>query len=182
MRAIEAAAQWRFVAASLLGGMAGAALLLVTPNATFRAIVPWLLLAATAIFALAPLILRQRRRGKTAGITATMIGVLVVSVYGSYFNGGLGILLLALFGLLGFSNLYTMNGLKNLLSATLTTVAVVIYALGGAVHWPSALLMMLAATAGSYAGARLGRRVPTLCLRVGIVATGLIMAFLFFRN
>jgi uncharacterized membrane protein YfcA len=162
--------------------MAGAALLLVTPNATFRAIVPWLLLAATAIFAFSPFVLRQLRREERAGVAATMIGVLAISVYGGYFNGGLGILLLALFGLLGFSNLHTMNGLKNLLSATLTTVAVVIYTLGGAVHWPSALLMMLTATVGGYAGARLGRRVPTLCLRVGIVATGLIMAFLLFRS
>jgi len=182
MRAIKAAALWRIVAASLLGGMAGAALLLVTPNPTFRAIVPWLVLAATAVFALAPPLLRRLRREKRAGIAATMIGVLVVSVYGGYFNGGLGILLLALFGLLGFSNLYTMNGLKNLLSATLTAVAVVLYTLGSAVHWPSALLMMLAATAGSYTGARLGKRVPALCLRAGIVATGLIMAFLFFRS
>src|SRR5262245_13752606 len=182
MRTIEAAALWRIVAASLLGGMAGATLLLVTPNPTFRAIVPWLVLAATAIFALAPPMLRRLRREKRAGIAATMVGVLAVSVYGGYFNGGLGILLLALFGLLGFSNLYTMNGLKNLLSGTLTTVAVVIYALGGAVHWPSALPMMLAATAGGYAGARLGRQTPTLCLRVGIIATGLIMALLFFHS
>ncbi len=181
MRAIAAVALWRIVATSLLGGIVGAALLLVTPNATFRAIVPWLLLTATAIFALAPLVIGQLQRGETAGGMATMIGVLAVSVYGGYFNGGLGILLLALFGLLGFSNLHTMNGLKNLLSATLTTVAVVIYALGGAVHWPSALLMMLAATVGGYAGARLARRAPALCLRVGIVATGLVMAFLFFR-
>src|SRR5215831_2637015 len=182
IRIIEVAALWRIVATSLLGGIAGAALLLVTPNATFRAIVPWFLLVATAIFAFTPVLLKQLRREKRAGIAATMISVLAVSVYGGYFNGGLGILLLALFGLLGFSNLYTMNGLKNLLSVTLTTVAVVIYALGGAVHWPSALLMMLAATAGSYAGAHLGRRVPALCLRAGIVATGLTMAFLFFRS
>ena len=105
MRAIEAPVLWHMVAASLLGGMAGAALLLVTPNDTFRAIVPWLLVAATALFALTPRIVGQRRQGDMAGVTATMTGVLAVSVYGSYFNGGLGILLLALFGLLGFSNL-----------------------------------------------------------------------------
>src|SRR5262245_7041185 len=139
MRAIAAVALWRIVVTSLLGGIVGAALLLVTPNPTFRAIVPWLLLTATAIFALAPLVIGQLHGGETAGSVATMIGVLAVSVYGGYFNGGIGILLLALFGLLGFSNLHTMNGLKNLLSATLTTVAVVIDALGGAVHWPSAL-------------------------------------------
>jgi hypothetical protein len=182
MRTIEATALWRMVAASLIGGIVGATLLLGTPNPIFRAIIPWVLLVATALFAFAPLVVGQLRRGKMAGVATTMIGILTISVYGSYFSGGLGILLLALFGLVGFSNLHTMNGLKNLLSATLTTVAVALYALGGAVQWPRALLMMLAATAGGYAGARLGRRVPALWLRACIVAVGLIMAFLFLRD
>src|SRR5262249_52701863 len=97
MRAIEAAALWRMVAASLLGGIVGATLLLGTPNPTFRAIIPWVLLAATALFAFAPFVVGQLQQGERAGVATTMTGILTISVYGSYFSGGLGILLLALF-------------------------------------------------------------------------------------
>ena len=167
------------VALSLAGGAAGAALLLVTPEATFRRVVPWLLLAATALFAFGPW-LRQRLAGGAPSRFKAVAGLLAVAVYGGYFNGGLGILLLALFGLLGQTNLHAMNGLKNGVSALLTAIAVAIYAAGGVVQWPQALMMMLAATAGGYGGARVARRIPAQWLRGGIVATGLVMAGLFF--
>ena len=108
--------------------------------------------------------------------------MLVVAVYGGYFNGGLGILLLALFGLLGQTNLHAMNGMKNLVSALLTAIAVAIYAMGGLVQWEQALVMMVAATLGGYSGARVARKIPPNWLRWGIVATGLIMAALFFAR
>ena len=164
---------------SLIGGSAGAALLLVTPDATFRRVVPWLLLAATALFAFGPQLRRMLAGGKPSTAKAT-VGVLAVAAYGGYFNGGLGILLLALFGLLGQTNLNAMNGLKNWVSALLTAIAVLIYAAGGVVLWQQALMMMVAATAGGYGGARVARKLPANVLRWGIVATGLVMAALFF--
>ncbi|EJE54399.1 putative permease [Acidovorax sp. CF316] len=167
------------VALSLAGGAAGAALLLVTPEATFRRVVPWLLLAATALFAFGPW-LRQRLAGGAPSTPKAVAGVLAVAAYGGYFNGGLGILLLALFGLLGQTSLHAMNGLKNWVSALLTAIAVAIYAAGGMVLWPQALVMMLAATAGGYGGARVARHIPAQWLRGGIVATGLVMAGVFF--
>lgn len=167
------------VGLSLAGGAAGAALLLVTPEATFRRVVPWLLLAATALFAFGPW-LRQRLAGGAPSPFKAVAGLLAVAVYGGYFNGGLGILLLALFSLLGQTNLHAMNGLKNWVSALLTAIAVAIYAAGGVVQWPQALMMMLAATAGGYGGARVARHIPAQWLRCGIVATGLVMAGLFF--
>ncbi|MBS0607969.1 MAG: sulfite exporter TauE/SafE family protein [Comamonadaceae bacterium] len=169
------------VVLSLIGGAAGAALLLVTPDAVFRKVVPWLLLAATALFACGPQ-LRQwagsGRHGASPGKAG--LGMLAVAGYGGYFNGGLGILLLALFGLLGQTRLNAMNGMKNLVSALLTAISVAIYAAGGIVQWPQALVMMVAATLGGYGGARLARRLPAPVLRWGIVATGLVMAGLFF--
>ncbi|MDI9856690.1 sulfite exporter TauE/SafE family protein [Comamonas sp. 17RB] len=174
------------VVLSLLGGSAGAALLLFTPDATFRKVVPWLLLAATALFAFGPQ-LRTWAAGKNAAHAApstgkAALGMLAVAIYGGYFNGGLGILLLALFGLLGQTQLNAMNGMKNVVSALLTAIAVAIYAVGGIVEWPQALLMMVAATAGGYGGARVARRIPAPVLRWGIVATGLVMAGLFFAK
>jgi len=167
--------------ASLLGGALGAALLLMTGESTFRELVPWLLLAATALFALGPRIVR-RGRGEPASATRAIVGVVAVSIYGGYFNGGLGILLLALFGLLGQTNLNAMNGLKNLVSALLTAIAVAIYAWGGLVLWPQALAMMVAATAGGYFGARVARSVRPPILRAAIVVTGLVMSALFFAR
>ena len=169
---------------SLIGGSAGAALLLFTPDATFRKVVPWLLLAATAMFAFGPQ-LRAWASGKNAeraapSVAKAAIGMLIVAIYGGYFNGGLGILLLALFGLLGQTQLNAMNGMKNLVSALLTAIAVVIYAVGGIVQWQQAIIMMVAATLGGYLGARVARKIPAHILRWVIVATGLVMAALFF--
>ncbi|RYF73981.1 MAG: sulfite exporter TauE/SafE family protein [Comamonadaceae bacterium] len=175
----------RLLVLSLMGGALGAALLLMTSESAFRRIVPWLLLAATAMFALGP---RLRAWAAPAVDSAprppsalkASLGMLAVSVYGGYFNGGLGILLLALFGLLGQTQLNAMNGMKNLVSAVLTAIAVLIYAAGGVVLWPQALMMMVAATLGGYGGARVARRIPAAWLRAGIVVTGLVMAALFF--
>lgn len=167
---------------SLLGGALGAGLLLATSNAAFRVIVPWLMLAATVLFALGPWLMARLRRSAPAGHQATAVGVVLASLYGGYFNGGLGIVLLAVLGLLGYSNLNFMNGVKNLISAVLTAIAVLVYALGGAVVWGDALLMMPAAIAGGYAGARLARRVPESRLRLGIVAIGAVTTVWFFMQ
>ncbi len=169
----------RLIVLSLIGGAVGAGLLLVTSNETFSVVVPWLLLVATLLFALGPRLREWTAGGKPSTAKAT-VGVLVVAAYGGYFNGGLGILLLALFGLLGQTRLNAMNGLKNLVSALLTAIAVAVYAAGGVVNWRYALLMMVAATAGGYIGARVARRIPALWLRWSIVATGLVMTAIFF--
>ncbi len=167
---------------SLAGGTIGAVLLLNTDDRTFRIIVPWLLLAATLLFAVGPTLIRKAKGGQGGHVSIgrSAAGMMAVSIYGGYFNGGLGILLLALFGLLGQTNLNAMNGVKNLASLLLTAIAVVVYAWGGLVAWPQALVMMIAATAGGYFGARVARRIPAPALRAGIVATGLVMTVLFF--
>ncbi|AWU95338.1 sulfite exporter TauE/SafE family protein [Azospirillum ramasamyi] len=165
---------------SLAGGLAGAGLLLVTPDSVFRDIVPWLLLLATGLFAFGNM-LAQRLRSLGLHGNGAMLGTLfVVSVYGGYFNGGLGILLLAQLSLFGMTDLNAMNGLKNLFSAVLTAIAVVAYAAGGAVEWREALLMTVAAVAGGYVGARVGRKIPKPVLRTGIIAVGLVMSAVFF--
>jgi uncharacterized membrane protein YfcA len=169
----------QLLALALGGGACGAALLLVTPSSAFRRLVPWLLLAATALFALAPRLV-SGARGLRGGRAAAAAGTFAVSVYGGYFNGGLGVLLLALFALLGERSLHAMNGLKNLLSTVLGVVATLLYAWGGLVVWREAALMMAGTTAGGYLGARLARRVPAAWLRAGVVAAGLALAGVFF--
>ena len=169
------------LALSFAGGLAGAALLLVTSERAFSGIVPWLLLAATLLFALAPRILPRLKGGLGLSAGAAAVVLVLTALYGGYFNGGLGILLLAVFSLMGFSDLHAMNGLKNLVSALLATVSSVTWAAAGLVAWEHALGLALAMTAGGYLGARFARRIRnTAPLRAAIVAVGFAMTVAFF--
>lgn len=172
----------REVVLSALGGVAGALLLLVTPAKVFAGVVPWLLLFATVLFALGP---RLARRSAGAGGSLArwrLPGLLLVTTYGGYFNGGVGILLLALYLVAGESRLNTANALKNLNSAVLSVLSVAAFALGGLIAWAPALLMAVFATLGGFAGARLARRLPTAWVRAIVIAVGLVMSAVFFAR
>lgn len=180
LRALPRRMVQREVLVAALGGLAGAGLLLITPARVFAGIVPWLLLLATLLFALGP---RLSRLSGGAGHSAwRMSGLLGVSVYGGYFNGGLGILLMALYGLTGENRLNTVNALKNLNSFVLSLLSVVAFAWAGAIVWPQALWMMVWATAGGWAGARLARRLPVRWVRALVILTGLVMSAVFFSR
>ncbi|WP_424859917.1 sulfite exporter TauE/SafE family protein [Tepidimonas sp. HKU77] len=164
------------------GGVLGAALLLVTPASAFRALVPWLLLFATAVFLAGPYAVRwlAAHDPNTGGAAARHGGLLAVAIYGGYFNGGLGILLMALYTVTGESRIHTANALKNLNSLVLSLLSVATFAVAGAIAWTPALLMMAAATMGGYAGARWAQRLPAAAVRGIVIATGLAMSAVFF--
>lgn len=169
--------------AATAGSLAGAVLLLVTPSEIFEGIVPWLLLAATVLFAAGPRLLSalRSRGGGAAGRTVSAAVIFGVSVYGGYFNGGLGIMLLATFGLLGYVNLHGMNGLKNALSAMLSSISAATFAAAGIIAWQEAALMAAACAAGGYAGARAARTIArTDLLRAAIVVVGVVITTVFF--
>jgi hypothetical protein len=113
---------------------------MVSSNAAFSAIVPFLLLAATLIFVFAAPLRTWASNNARTVTPYGAIGLIIVSVYGGYFNGGLGIVLLALFSMWGMSNIHQMNGLKNWLSFALSAISVLAFALGGFVHWPEAIV------------------------------------------
>jgi hypothetical protein len=140
-----------FLVVGVLGGALGAALLLLTGDARFRAFVPWLLLLATLLFALGPWL--QRRTAHVAHPALVRVaGAGLGCVYGGYFNGGVGILLLAILRGQGMSDLAQANALKNLLSTVLTLIAVVVFVAGGQVVATG----LLAVGAGAILGARVG--------------------------
>lgn len=175
----------REMAISGAGGVAGALLLLVTPAKMFTSIVPWLLLFATVLFAAGPAI--ARRAASTSKGDSTMTrwrepGLLAASIYGGYFNGGLGILLLALYSATGELRIHTANALKNLNSLVLSWLSVAAFVIAGAIAWREGLLMMVAATAGGFFGARWSKQLPAKWVRVGVVVTGLVMSALFFAR
>ena len=110
------------------------------------------------------------------------MGLLAVAVYGGYFNGGLGILLMALYLLVSEQRLNTVNALKNLNSFVLSVVSVIAFAIGGAIVWKPALLMAVFATLGGFAGAGLAKRLPVRVVRAIVIVTGLVMSALFFAR
>lgn len=183
MRAEGALGFRTIVGLAVLGSILGALLLIVTPGETFLWIVPWLLLLATAIFAAGPMLLNvlKRHGAGAAGPVLSGAAILAVSIYGGYFNGGLGIMLLATFGLLGHADLHGMNGLKSVLSALLSLVSATAFVWAELIAWEQALVMAASAMAGGYVGARLSRRiVRTDLLRGFITLVGASMTVAFF--
>jgi uncharacterized membrane protein YfcA len=169
-------------AVSLVGAVLGALLLIFTPEQTFRAAIPWLLLAATLLFATGPRltpILRRHVHLTGAGLYGMQF---CVAIYGGYFGGAIGILMLAAFTLYGLTNIHSMNALKSLLGGTLNGVAVVCFVIAGKVDWPPALMMLVAAVAGGYVGAKVARRMNPDHVRALIIAIGTVMTVVFFSR
>ncbi|MBX3133976.1 MAG: sulfite exporter TauE/SafE family protein [Gemmatimonadaceae bacterium] len=187
-RELVGARRWAkaFAIPSFAGGIVGAVLLLQTPERRFAAIVPWLILGATALFiAQRPLMHSLAERGGLRREVAGADGHLLppsaafllyqfgVSVYGGYFGAGAGILMLAALGLMGLTNIHQMNGLKNWGGGVMNLVAVLIFAVSGIVNWPIAIAMALGAGAGGIGGSLLAQRVGQDWVRRAIVTIGL---------
>ena len=171
-----------FLGVSLLGGLGGALLLLWTPEKLFVEVVPWLLLFATVLFAFGPKLSAYIRKRITVGPRAVLVMQFAIALYGGYFGGGIGILILATLGLFGLTDLHAMNGLKSLVSGLLNAVAVFAFVIGGVVHWPEAIIMTVSAIAGGYAGASVARHVPTPALRWFVILVGIAMTVYFFAT
>ena len=180
LRAMPRALLHREVAIAAVGGLMGAGLLLVTPDRVFSSLVPWLLLLATALFAAGPWL--ARRNAGQGQPSWRLPGLLGVAMYGGYFNGGLGILLMALYTLSGENRLNTVNALKNLNSFVLSLLSVAAFAVAGAIVWPQALWMMALASAGGWVGARWAKQLPVRWVRCWVIVTGLVMSGVFFSR
>jgi uncharacterized membrane protein YfcA len=151
------------------------------PNRRYQDKLPALLLFATVLFAIGPRLAARSAQGAEARDSPWREpGLLVVAIYGGYFNGGLGILLMALYTLTGEGRIHTVNALKNLNSLVLSLLSVVAFVVAGVIAWPQGLAMMVAATAGGFWGARWSKRLPVLWVRRGVIATGLVMSAVFF--
>lgn len=180
--ALTGARAWalRFAIPSVLGGAVGASLLLLWPN-QFERIVPWLVLGATALFLVQrPLMRALKGRITVPGDDPTasppppsVLGYqFLVGVYGGYFGAGIGILMLAALGFMGFTNIHRMNGLKSFGGTCANLTAAVILAASGLVDWRLASMMSAAGLLGGYAGSRLAQRVPQEWVRRAVIAIG----------
>lgn len=168
-----------FTLPSLLGGALGAVLLLKTPPGDFDRIVPFLVLAATLLFLLQrPLMARfqgiagARDAPRDRPTLMFLFAQFLVGVYGGYFGAGIGILMLAILGFMGLTNLHTMNGLKNWGGLCMNAVAAGIFSFSGLVDWPVAGAMVAGGILGGYGGARLAQRVGQEPVRRAITVIG----------
>jgi uncharacterized protein len=172
---------------SVLGGVVGAVLLLLTPQATFSRLVPYLLLAATLLFAFGgritarlPKRMPLHERQSWGSLLPFAIVQFVIAVYGGFFGGGIGILMLAAFALMGMERIHSMNALKNIVASCINGVAVVTFILARIVAWPQALVMVAGAITGGYGAAAIARRIDPRLVRRFIIAVGLAMSLYFF--
>jgi uncharacterized membrane protein YfcA len=165
---------------SLVGGAAGAWLLLITSDKTFRQVAPWLLLFATLLFAFGNQV-SVAMKGRLHGNVFWMLLLLFpIAVYGGYFGGGIGIMFLAALRLYGMTEIHGMNGIKTILGGTLNALAAVIFIVNREVAWKPALVMAVAAIGGGYAGPRLARRMKPAAIRGLVITVGVTMTAYFF--
>ena len=165
---------------SLAGGIAGAILLLVTPSRAFDAIIPWILLLGVSAFAFGRQIGEWLSRRVTLGLRGLLGLQFIIAVYGGYFGGAVGIMMLAMWSLFGVHDLRATAGLRSILVGSLNACAVVLFASVGTVFWPQALTMLAGGVIGGYVGARIARRVPQKLLRAGIIALNSAITAAFF--
>lgn len=166
---------------SLLGGFAGAALLVWTPPEVFQKIIPFLLLLATLTFTFGERL--KIHWGDTPSGRRALWGALLqmpIAVYGGYFGGGIGLMMLATFLLLGMTDIHRMNGLKTLLASAINAVAIGTFVLAGKVVWPEAVVMVLGASIGGYAGGSIARRLSAKTVRRWVVVYGWVLTGYFF--
>jgi hypothetical protein len=168
-------------AISLVGGFIGGILLLVTPQTVFSRIMPWLILFATAVFAggnFMPISGKKFRLNRT-GIFAVQG---VVAIYGGYFGGGAGILMLSGLTLFGLRDIWLMNSLKILVVTLMNAAAVVTFIVAGLVHWQWTILVAIGAILGGFAGLHAARRVPAHIVKCFVIAVGLVLTIYFFMK
>jgi uncharacterized membrane protein YfcA len=197
------------VSTSLIGGILGALLLLKTPPQVFVRLIPYLLLVATLLFALSgPITTKLRGQGlrtanpssedkptplqqsptastleKTPLSIPMLIGLsfaqMVIAIYGGYFGGGIGILMLATLAMMGMNDIHVMNALKTLLASFINGVAVITFIIAGVVAWPQAILMIIGAVIGGYGGAYYARKIKQKWVRLFVIFVGFSMTFYF---
>jgi uncharacterized membrane protein YfcA len=173
------------IVTSVIGGLAGAFLLIKTPAQTFLKVMPWLMLGATLLFAFGKHLTGRIAAGISSdasrgAITGASVFELVVAVYGGYFGGGIGIMNLAMLAAMGMTDIHDMNALKVVLGGVINGVATVTFVITGAIVWPQAIVMTLGAILGGYFAAHYAQKLPQSWIRAFVILVGAAMTVYFF--
>lgn len=167
--------------AGALGGVAGALLLLVTDDRAFAAIVPFLILAAALLLAVQPRLRAWLGAHAHADHSPAWAAVAcaLAAVYGGYFGAGLGVIFLAILGIVFADSLTRLNGLKQTMSLVVNVAASIVFLASGRIDWPIAGVMLVAALLGGVAGGAVASRIPPALLRWTVVVLGVAIAVLY---
>jgi uncharacterized membrane protein YfcA len=176
----------RFGVTAVLGGTVGSVLLLTTPSEAFDTVVPVLVFLASILLAFQPLITKRLRSHEDSGRNGDpvwlYIALFLATVYGGYFGGALGVILVGVLGL-GLGRLKLANAVKSVLSLVTATVTVVIFGIWADVAWEYVAVCAPASLLGGFLGAKVATRIPSTPLRVLIVVFGVaVSVYLFFRS
>lgn len=183
IRPLATASTGTLLALSLAGGLIGALLLLLTPETAFSALIPWLLLLATTTLAAGPrLSTGLRKLGLRTGPRFLLVAQFALGLYGGYFGGAVGLMMLATWSLATSADLRVLNPLRTLMVAGANGVAVVCFTVTGNVRWQETLIVMAGGIAGGYIGAQLGRRLPLPLLRATILTIAVLTTAAFFAR
>lgn len=166
---------------SLLGGLLGGVLLVRTSDTSFMRLLPWLMLLAAVTFTFGDRVRRTLSLERVHGhLLRVAVLQFVIAIYGGYFGGGIGIMMLASFALGGMLDIHEMNGLKTLLTVLVNALALVEFIIEGVVAWGPGLIMVAGAVIGGYVGAALARRINPTWVRRFVIAIGWTMTIYFF--
>jgi uncharacterized membrane protein YfcA len=169
---------------TLSGGILGALLLLYTPQRTFDSVIPWLMLAATLLFTFGARLTPILKRMFHIGPVAVVVIQFFIAIYGGYFGGAIGIVMLATWTVFGLTDIHVMNANRTIMGAAANSVAAVLFIFAGKIWWPQTLVMLVATIVGGYIGARVARKVKPVYIRaiVTVVSAGITIAFFLRRH
>jgi len=170
------------VIVTFIGGAIGAVLLLLTPIKTFDLVLPWLMAIATVALIFGARLGELLRRRWHIGAPAVLIAQFGLGVYGGYFGGGVGIMMMAVWSLLTDRTLKSFNAPRTFLVCAANTVAVLIFIAAGSVRWHESLALLVGAIAGGFCGANIGRRAPAGVIRIGTLVLSVCITLLFFAR
>lgn len=168
------------VGVCLIGALIGAILLVRTPPALFTRLIPFLLLFALLVFLFSPYLKKPTFEAPRRHSPTQLILQFFVAIYGGYFGGGMGFLMLAILSFSGLPNMNAMNAVKNALAVVINGVALIPFVIAGIVEWPHAIVMAVFAVVGGYFGSRFFQRVPSRYTRAAVLVIGAFMTIVFF--
>ena len=175
---------WPLVIVSVAGGIVGALLLLFTPQTIFDSVIPWLMLAATLLFTFGAKVTPILKRFIHIGPVTVVVIQFFIAIYGGYFGGAIGIMMLATWTVFGLTDIHVLNANRTLMGAAANIIAALMFVVAGKIWWPQTLVMLVGTIIGGYIGARMARKVKPQYIRaiVTVVSAGITIVFFLRRH
>lgn len=167
---------------TVLGGVAGSVLLLLTPSRIFDGMLPWLLLVATLMLGAGPRLSVKLQTQARPNIPAFVAVQFLLGLYGGYFGGAVGLMMLAAWSVFGGGEIKSLNPTRMVMVTAANAVAVIVFVMAGAIVWQQCIAMTFGAVIGGWIGAHVGRRLPSPIVRMLTLAVALLTTAVFFSR